>query len=140
MNKVILIGRISSDISMNKTQSGTETATFSVAVDRNMGAGKDKATDFIRCVAWGKTGTFVGQYFSKGKQIALEGNIKTGSYEKDGVKHYTTDVWVDKVEFVGSKGDGGQQTQTAPAKATPTPASETTPAATEEVSSEDIPF
>ena len=137
MNKVILIGRISSDISMNKTQSGTETATFSVAVDRNMGAGKDKATDFIRCVAWGKTATFVGQYFSKGKQIALEGNIKTGSYEKDGVKHYTTDVWVDKVEFVGSKGDGGQQTQTTPAKAE-TPTTPTEPV--ESANSEDIPF
>lgn len=135
MNKVILIGRISSDISMNKTQSGTETATFSVAVDRNMGAGKDKTTDFIRCVAWGKTATFIGQYFSKGKQIALEGNIKTGSYEKDGIKHYTTDVWVDKVEFVGSKGDGGQQTQTAPAKVETTP---TEPV--ESANSEDIPF
>ena len=137
MNKVILIGRVSSDISMNKTQSGTETATFSVAVDRNLGAGKEKGTDFIRCVAWGKTATFLGQYFSKGKQIALEGNIKTGSYEKDGVKHYTTDVWVDKVEFVGSKGDGGQQTQTAPAKV------ETTSAPTEPVeniNSEDCPF
>lgn len=118
MNKVILIGRISSDIDVRQTQSGTSTATFSVAVNRNMGAGKEKATDFIRCVAWGKTSEFLAQYFSKGKQIALEGNIKTGSYEKDGVKHYTTDVWVDKVEFVGSsKGDGGQQTQTAPAKA-----------------------
>lgn len=134
MNKVILIGRISSDISMNKTQSGTETATFSVAVDRNMGAGKDKATDFIRCVAWGKTGTFVGQYFSKGKQIALEGNIKTGSYEKDGVKHYTTDVWVDKVEFVGSKSNSdSQQTQAAPTQTAPTEPVET-------ASDGDIPF
>ena len=136
MNKVILIGRVSSDISMNKTQSGTETATFSVAVDRNLGAGKEKGTDFIRCVAWGKTATFLGQYFSKGKQIALEGNIKTGSYEKDGVKHYTTDVWVDKVEFVGSKGNGdtAQPTQAAPA-----PAAET-PTAAEETSNEDCPF
>lgn len=137
MNKVILIGRVSSDISMNKTQSGTETATFSVAVDRNLGAGKEKGADFIRCVAWGKTAGFLGQYFSKGKQIALEGNIKTGSYEKDGVKHYTTDVWVDKVEFVGSKGNGdtAQPTQVAPA-----PAAESTPAVAEETSNEDIPF
>ena len=126
MNKVILIGRISSDIDVRQTQSGTSTATFSVAVDRNMGAGKEKAADFIRCVAWGKTSEFLARYFSKGKQIALEGNIKTGSYEKDGVKHYTTDVWVDKVEFVGSKGDGGQQTQTAPAQtAAPTAPVET---------------
>lgn len=135
MNKVILIGRISSDIDVRQTQSGTSTATFSVAVDRNMGAGKEKATDFIRCVAWGKTSEFLARYFSKGKQIALEGNIKTGSYEKDGVKHYTTDVWVDKVEFVGSKGDGGQQTQTAPAKVETAP---TEPV--ESANSEDIPF
>lgn len=135
MNKVILIGRISSDIDVRQTQSGTSTASFSVAVDRNMGAGKEKATDFIRCVAWGKTSEFLAQYFSKGKQIALEGNIKTGSYEKDGVKHFTTDVWVDRVEFVGSKGDGGAKTETqaAPAKAE-------TPAATEEVGTEDCPF
>ena len=138
MNKVILIGRVSSDISMNKTQSGTETATFSVAVDRNLGAGKEKGTDFIRCVAWGKTAGFLSQYFGKGKQIALEGNIKTGSYEKDGVKHYTTDVWVDKVEFVGNKGDGGQQTQTAPAKVETTPTTPTEPV--ESANSEDIPF
>jgi single-strand DNA-binding protein len=135
MNKVILIGRISSDIDVRQTQSGTSTATFSVAVDRNMGAGKEKATDFIRCVAWGKTSEFLARYFSKGKQIALEGNIKTGSYEKDGVKHYTTDVWVDKVEFVGSKGDGGQQTQTSPAKVETTP---TEPV--ESANSEDVPF
>ena len=135
MNKVILIGRISSDIDVRQTQSGTSAATFSVAVDRNMGAGKEKATDFIRCVAWGKTSEFLARYFSKGKQIALEGNIKTGSYEKDGVKHYTTDVWVDKVEFVGSKGDGGQQTQTAPAKVETAP---TEPV--ENANSEDIPF
>ena len=134
MNKVILIGRVSSDISMNKTQSGTETATFSVAVDRNLGAGKEKGTDFIRCVAWGKTAAFLGQYFSKGKQIALEGNIKTGSYEKDGVKHYTTDVWIDKVEFVGSKGNGdtAQPTQAAPAPAAETPI--------ESPTDSDIPF
>ena len=136
MNKVILIGSVSSDISMNKTQSGTETATFSVAVDRNLGAGKEKGTDFIRCVAWGKTAGFLGQYFSKGKQIALEGNIKTGSYEKDGVKHYTTDVWIDKVEFVGSKGDGST---TQPTQTTPVPAAET-PTAAEETSDEDFPF
>jgi single-strand DNA-binding protein len=135
MNKVILIGRISSDIDVRQTQSGTSTATFSVAVDRNMGAGKEKATDFIRCVAWGKTSEFLARYFSKGKQIALEGNIKTGSYGKDGVKHYTTDVWVDKVEFVGSKGDGGQQTTPAQTETPTTPAEPV-----ESANSEDIPF
>lgn len=114
MNKVILIGRLTSDPELRQTQSGTANCSFTIAVDRNNGADKEKTADFIRCVAWGKRGEFVGRYFTKGKQIAVVGNIKTGSYEKDGVKHYTTDVWVDEVEFVGGKSDGGQ---TAPAQA-----------------------
>lgn len=130
MNKVILIGRVSSDIESRQTQSGTATATFSVAVDRNNGAGKEKTADFIRCVAWGKTAEHLAKYFSKGKPIAIEGNIKTGSYEKDGKKVYTTDVWVDKVEFVGNKGDGGNQAQ--PQQAVPT--------ASADVPNEDCPF
>lgn len=127
MNKLILIGRISSDIDVRQTQSGTSSTSFTVAVDRFMGKDKEKEADFIRCVAWGKTGEFVAKYFSKGKQIALEGNIKTGSYEKDGVKHFTTDVWVDKVEFVGSNNNS----QTA---------LQQTPASVEEVATDDLPF
>lgn len=131
MNKVILIGRVSSDIESRQTQSGTATATFSVAVDRNNGAGKEKTADFIRCVAWGKTAEHLAKYFSKGKPIAIEGNIKTGSYEKDGKKVYTTDVWVDKVEFVGNKGNGDNQAQ--PQQTTPTENVVETP-------NEDCPF
>ena len=136
MNKVILIGRLTSDPETRTSQTGVTSVTFTVAVDRFAGKDKEKEADFIRCVAWNKTGEFVGKYFTKGKPIALEGNIKTGSYEKDGVKHYTTDVWIDKVEFVGSKGNGdtAQPTQAAPA-----PAAET-PTAAEETSNEDCPF
>lgn len=127
MNKVILIGRISSDIDVRQTQSGTSAASFNIAVDRFMGKDKEKEADFIRCVAWGKTAEHISRFFNKGKQIALEGNIKTGSYEKDGVKHFTTDVWVDKVEFVGSNNNS----QTAPQQ---------TPASVEEVTTDDLPF
>ena len=123
MNKVILIGRLTSDPLLRQTQSGASSCDFSVAIDRNNGANKEKTTDFIRCVAWGKNAEFVSRYFTKGKQIAVEGNIKTGSYKDknhEDVTHYTTDVWVDRVEFVGSKNDGGQaapaQTQAAPAE------------------------
>lgn len=130
MNKVILIGRLTSDPELRQTQSGTNSATFSVAVDRFMGKDKEKEADFIRCVAWGKTGEFVAKYFSKGKQIALEGNIKTGSYEKDGVKHFTTDVWVDKAEFAGSN-PNGNNTQAAPQQ---------TAAPAEEITTDDLPF
>lgn len=118
MNKVILIGRLTADPELRQTQSGTSTCSFSVAVDRNNGADKEKTADFIRCVAFGKKAEFVGRYFNKGKQIAIIGNLKTGSYKDrnhEDVTHYTTDVWVDEVEFVGSKGDSGQ---TAPAQQT----------------------
>lgn len=134
INKVILVGRISNDITINKSQSGNSMCNFSIAVDRYMGKDKEKATDFIRCTAFGSTADILGRFAGKGKQVAIEGNIKTGSYEKDGVKHYTQDVQIDKVELLGGKSDGNA-TQTAPA-----PAAETTPAASEENSNEDIPF
>lgn len=137
INKVILVGRISNDIAINKSQSGTSMCNFSIAVDRYMGKDKEKATDFIRCTAFGSTADILGKYAGKGKQVAIEGNIKTGSYEKDGVKHYTQDVQIDKVELLGGKGDGNA---TQPAQAAPTPATETTPAVAEETSNEDIPF
>ena len=134
INKVILVGRISNDITINKSQSGTSMCNFSIAVDRYMGKDKEKATDFIRCSAFGSTAEILGKYAGKGKQIAIEGNIKTGSFEKDGVKHYTQDVQVERVELLGGKSDGNtaQPTQAAPAKAE-------TPAETE-TASEDCPF
>lgn len=134
INKVILVGRISNDITINKSQSGTSMCNFSIAVDRYMGKDKEKATDFIRCTAFGSTADILGKYAGKGKQVAVEGNIKTGSYEKDGVKHYTQDVQIDKVELLGGKSDGNA-TQPAQAKVETTP---TTPI--ESASESDIPF
>ena len=130
MNKVILIGRLTSDPETRTSQTGVTSVTFTVAVDRFASKDKEKEADFIRCVAWNKTGEFVGKYFTKGKPIALEGNIKTGSYEKDGVKHFTTDVWVDKAEFAGNAPNSGN-TQTAPQQ---------TAAPAEEITTDDLPF
>lgn len=112
MNKVILIGRLTSDPEVRQTQNGKNTCSFNVAVDRNNGKDKEKTADFIRCVAWGSNADFISKYFSKGKMIAIEGNIKTGSYEKDGAKHYTTDVWVDRAEFAGDKSAPTSKPQT----------------------------
>jgi single-strand DNA-binding protein len=116
MNKVQLIGRVTSDITINQSKNGKAVCSFSVAIDRYI-KDKEKSTDFIRCNAFGSTAEILGKYAGKGKQIAIEGNIKTGSYEKDGVKHYTQDVLVERVELLGSKSDSDTSSQAAPTQA-----------------------
>lgn len=102
MNKVILMGRITKDLEVRQTQSGSQRLPFTIAVDRAPARqGEERQTDFISCVAFGQRAEFIKKYFGKGRMIAIEGNIRTGSYEKDGVRHYTTDVWVDSVYFTG---------------------------------------
>lgn len=116
MNKVQLIGRVTSDITINQSKNGMAVCSFSVAIDRYI-KDKEKSTDFIRCNAFGSTAEILGKYAGKGKQIAIEGNIKTGSYEKDGVKHYTQDVQVERVELLGGKSDSGTSSQATPTQA-----------------------
>ena len=102
MNKVIIMGRLTKD--PETRQAGETTVTrFSVAVDRKYKADGQPTADFPSCVAFGKTAEFISKYFKQGMKIALEGRIQTGSYEKDGVKHYTTDVIAESVEFAESK-------------------------------------
>lgn len=97
MNVVNLIGRLTKDPELKYTNNGKGNTRFTLAVQRN----KDE-TDFINCVAWEKTAENIAEYFKKGSQIAVQGAIRTGSYEKDGRTVYTTDVWVYKFDFVGN--------------------------------------
>lgn len=107
MNKVILIGRLTKDPELNfAAGSGTAVTRFSLAVTRPF---KKDETDFINCIAFGKTGETIAQYLTKGRQLAVTGSIRTGSYDaKDGTKRYTTDVVVDSFEFIGN-GQGNNQ-------------------------------
>lgn len=102
MNKVILLGRITKDPEAKQTGNTTVTR-FTLAVDRRFKSEGQPTADFISCVAFGKTAEFISKYFKQGAKMAIEGRIQTGSYEKDGVKHYTTDVIVESVEFAESK-------------------------------------
>ena len=108
MNKVILIGRLTSDPEIRHTQSGKAVASYRLAVDRQFKQDGQPDADFINCVAWGKNGEFASKHLHKGTKIAVEGRIQTGSFEKDGVKRYTTDVIVERHEFCeGKKQDNG---------------------------------
>lgn len=124
MNKVVLIGRLTADPELRQTQSGIASCRFTVAVNRKFkNENGEYDADFITCVAWRQTAEFISKYFSKGKMIALEGTLRTGSYtdkNHSDVTHYTTDVYVDAVEFCGDKGSnnsGGSNTAPAPSVA-----------------------
>lgn len=108
LNRVILMGRITQDLDLKQTPSGVSVLTFSVAVDRNFARqGEERQTDFITCVAWRQQAEFIKKYFAKGRMIALEGNLRTRTYEdKNGSKHYVTEVYVDSVSFTGEKAQG----------------------------------
>lgn len=105
MNIVILKGRLTKDINLLFSQSGTAYTSFTVAVNRYS---KDKdLTDFILCTAFSKTAEFISEYFRKGQEILIRGNVKVDSYEKDGNKITRQYIIVENVEFVGSKKEDG---------------------------------
>ena len=111
LNRVILMGRIAQDIEVRQTPSGISVVSFSVAVDRSFkDQNGERHTDFINCVAWRQQADFIGRYFTKGRMIALEGNLRTRTYDdKNGTKHYVTEVFVDSVSFTGERADGASQ-------------------------------
>lgn len=102
MNVVGLVGRLVRDVELRYTPNGeTAVGRFTLAIPRPT---RDKETDFVTCVAFGKTAELASTYLSKGKQCAVSGRIQTGSYEKkDGTKVYTVEVVADRVEFLTPK-------------------------------------
>ena len=112
MNKVVLLGRLTKDPDVRKSQ-GAEPVTiarYTLAVTRRgkKQEGQQEA-DFISCVAFGKAGEFAGNYLHKGTKICVSGRIQTGSYTRqDGTKAYTTDVVIEEQEFAESKADSGR--------------------------------
>jgi single-strand DNA-binding protein len=103
LNRVILMGRITHDLELKTTPNGTSVLSFSVAVERSYAKqGEERQTDFINCVAWRQQAEFISRYFGKGRMIAVEGQLRTRTYEdKNGVKHYVTEVYVDNASFTG---------------------------------------
>ena len=109
LNRVILMGRITQDLEVKTDTNGTSVLSFSVAVERSYAKqGEERQTDFINCVAWRQQAEFINRYFGKGRMIALEGNLRTRTYDdKNGSKHYVTEVFVDSVSFTGEPKQGG---------------------------------
>jgi single-strand DNA-binding protein len=107
VNNVILVGRLTKDPELRYTQTETAVCSFTLAVDRMK---KDDGADFIRCIAFNRTAENISKFMSKGRQMAVQGSIRTGSYEnRDGQRVYTTDVMVSRAEFVGSANQENRQ-------------------------------
>lgn len=107
MNKVNLIGRLTSDPELRYNSSNIAYTRFILAVNRPFtNSDGEREADFISCVAWRKTAELICEHFKKGSEIGLSGRIQTGSYERtDGTKAYTTDIIIEEITFVGSKKD-----------------------------------
>lgn len=134
MNKVILIGRLVAEPELRSTNTGKSVANYRLAVDRPFKQDGQPTADFLNCVAWGKNAEFAGTYLHKGIKIATEGRIQTRSYEKDGVKHYATDIIVERHEFCESKERGGISANVEE------PQGETDAYGFKELTTDDIPF
>ena len=107
MNKVFLKGRLTADPEIRKTANDISVCNFSIAVNRRFDREK---TDFINCEAWRRTAEFISKYFTKGKEIAVCGELHIDKWYKDGETKYLTKVSVDEVEFCGSKSENKTHT------------------------------
>ena len=116
MNKVILVGRLTKDVDVKNTANQTVFAQFTVAVQRKYkDANGSYQSDFINCVAWRQTATFISQYFHKGMKIGLTGSLQTRSYDdRNGNKVFVTEVLVEEAEFIESKQGQPQEKKDKP--------------------------
>ena len=126
MNKVVLVGRLTRDPETRYTQGENPTAIarYTLAVDRRFRREGQPDADFIRCVAFGRSGEFADKYFKQGMRVAVSGRIQTGSYtNRDGIKVYTTEVVVEDQEFAQSKNEqsAAPSAQSYEAPAAPAP-------------------
>ena len=114
MNKAVLMGRLTKDPEVKKTQSNLSVCSFSIAVDRRFkDSNGNKQADFINCVAWRTAADVIGNYFHKGSRILVTGSLQSRSYDDQaGNKRTVIEVLVEEVEFVDPKQTQGQtQTQ-----------------------------
>jgi len=115
MNAVVISGHMGKAIELRYTQKGTAVGSMSIGVKRKM---KDQdgnyPTDWINVTVWGVTAENTAKYTDKGSKVIVKGRIETSNYEKDGVRHYKTEVVAEEVEFSGKAGQGqGQEPKQA---------------------------
>lgn len=139
VNKAIIMGTVGQDPDMRYLQDGAAVCNLSIATneswkDKNTGEPVEK-TEWHRCVAFRKPAEIIGEYIKKGSKIYIEGHLQTRQWEKDGQKHYSTEIVIDEFQFVSDKGGSGN----AGGGQKPLPAG-APPPAQDDAFGDDIPF
>jgi single-strand DNA-binding protein len=154
VNKVILIGRLGKDPEVKYTPSGAPVAKFTLATDevfKDRSGEQQKRTEWHNIVAWNKLAEICGQYLAKGKQVYIEGSIRSRQWEDQaGNKRTAYDIVARDMRMLGSKGDAERAAAASSAAApTPTPPAERAtgerslaaePPPEPEITDEDVPF
>ena len=147
VNKVILVGNLGNDPDVKYTQGGMAITTLSLAttsVRKDRDGNTQEKTEWHRVKLFGKLGEIAGEYLRKGRQVYIEGRIEYGSYEKDGVKHYTTDIIGEDMQMLGGGEARGNESTRAASERQPAQRREPGPSrpapATDAPFDDDIPF
>lgn len=118
VNMAILVGNLGKDPEVRFTQNGRAVANFSVATSEvwtGQDGNRQERTEWHNVVVWGKQAESCGQYLAKGRQVFVQGNIRTRSYEdKTGNTRYVTEVVAQRVQFLGGGGGGARPSQDPP--------------------------
>jgi single-strand DNA-binding protein len=133
VNKVIILGNLGADPELKYTPGGKAVCNLRIATTeawKDKAGAKQEKTEWHRVTVWDKQGESCGKYLKKGRSVYVEGRLQTRSYEKEGQKHYATDVVADNVVFIGAA-DGAPNARPAPSAVEAHPANQDT---------DDVPF
>ena len=152
INKVVLVGRLTKDVELRKTNSNKSVCSFTLACNRRFTSNQEggQNADFINCIAWNQSAEFLARYASKGAIVGVDGRIQTRNYEGQNGRVYVTEVVCDSVQLIGGNKSANDNSYAAPTQ-TFTPSTEAaysenamdddfsnTPSL--DISSDDLPF
>jgi single-strand DNA-binding protein len=147
INKVILVGHLGKDPEVRTIETGVKVVRFSLAtteVYKDKNGERKEITEWHNIICWRNWADIAEKYLAKGKQIYLEGKLRTRSWEENGAKRYTTEIHVDNFIMLGTKSDGIAPTEPSvssqPATASTTPATEESTLPPFIADEDDLPF
>jgi single-strand DNA-binding protein len=139
VNKCIFIGNLTRDPEVRYTKSSQAVASFSIACNetyKDKDGNKQENVEYVNVVAWGKLGEICGEYLEKGKQVYIEGKMKTDKYEKDGIERYSTKIVASNMTMLGQAGTGSASSGSPPSS----PPSQGSSSGPDDFEDDDIPF